>query len=609
MENDSTKKINLKKNNKDTNEEIEKLKQQAFEAYQNKQYQNAIDICQTILKKKSKHSVILHLLGINYHLLDDNEKAQQTLQQALQLSPSDPTLINSMGIVLKEKGESKHALNFFNQALALNPNLAEAHNNIGLILQEQENFPDAIKAYKKSLEINPNYIDAYLNLGNTYLQGNDYQEANYYYKKILSMQPNHIPALNHLACALLKSGKPEEAIAMCQRAFAIDPNDLPTHNTLALILKSQYQYDQAIKLFKKALSINPNYFEVTANLAETLERTGAITEAISYYRTALTLRPDFTDIGHNLGFALLKAGQFKEGWEKYEYRWLKSGADFDKRNTGKPLWNGELLTKDQRLYVHFEQGFGDTIQFARYLPLVKEKNNNVHLIFECQPHLKKLFQNFPSIDELFIPEGKIPEHDFHIPLLSLPRIMETTLRNIPTPSSFLSPDPKKLKSWQEKMNAYPGFKIGISWAGNPNHANEALRSCELTDFLSLFTIPNTHFFSLQKRPRNRDIQQLPNNIHVIDLDDAMEDFVDTAAIMSSLDLIITIDTVIAHLAAALGKPIWNLLCYYTDWRWMLDRNDSPWYSSMRLFRQNENRKWDDVFKDVKKELLKILEKC
>ena len=296
----------------------------------------------------------------------------------------------------------------------------------------------------------------------------------------------------------------------------------------------------------------------------------------------------------NLSLALLLSGDFAGGWEEYEWRWKMKNNDG--RNYSCPLWQGEDIV-GRTINLHVEQGFGDTIQFIRYAPMVMQRGAKV--IVECQPQLVRLLASVEGLAHITDRTASSIYFDMHAPLLSLPRIFSTTLKTIPCHVPYLSADRVLVAKWRQKIEPLPGrFRVGLVWAGNPTHGNDRNRSCALVDFALLAKIPNVIFYSLRKDEGAEQCENPPHEINLVDLTRDIADFADTAALMDNLDLIISVDTAVAHLAGALGRPVWTLLPFVPDWRWLLDRRDNPWYPTMRLFRQSKPGNWRGVMADV-----------
>ena len=353
-----------------------------------------------------------------------------------------------------------------------------------------------------------------------------------------------------------------------------------------------------------AIGLKPDYAEAHNNLGATLQKQCEFDEAMAGYDRAIELKPDYAEAHFNRSLLLLLTGNFKEGWPEYEWRLRKK--DNYCLNIQQPRWDGSPLN-GRNILVHAEQGYGDAIQFARYLPLVKAKGGNV--ILECRKVLTRLLKGVAGVDKISEPlsdKSQNIQFDLHVPLLSLPGIFNTTLDTIPSDVPYIKPDPELVSQWNVKLGRNGDFKIGIVWAGSKTYKNNLSRSCLLSDFVSLAKIPGVTFCSLQKESASKEAHNPPGGMKITNLDKGLNDFADTAAVIANLDLVISVDTAVVHLAGAIGKPVWTLLPFAPDWRWLLNRDDSPWYPSMRLFRQTKPNDWDGVFEQVKDALLKKL---
>lgn len=372
------------------------------------------------------------------------------------------------------------------------------------------------------------------------------------------------------------------------------------YNDLAIAMTQLGRLDWAQACFCRAIAFDPGQAHFFNNLGRLLRDRGRTEEAIGFYRDAVQLQPDYANAQWNLSLSLLATGRFIEGWQRFTWR---KHADLEAildshRQTQEKLWQGETF-HGRRLLIRYEQGCGDNIQMARYLPLVKARGGTV--LMETQSALCSLFQDLPGADTVIeaASDGKpTVEFDLCTFALDLPRIFKTELNTIPAPLAYLKSDPDKHRQWQVRLIG-PEKKIGIVWAGSPRHSNDKKRSCSLDHFASLADLENMLLFSLQVGANS---QTKYNNHRIVDLGSYIRDFSDTAAIISNLDLVISVDTAVLHLAGALGRPVWGLLPYVADWRWLLNRSDSPWYPSMRLFRQPHPDDWGSVFNAVQREL-------
>jgi len=367
----------------------------------------------------------------------------------------------------------------------------------------------------------------------------------------------------------------------------------------------QNKFDAAIISYKKSIELKPDSAEAYNNLGTVLKASGNPEEAITHYEQAIELKPDYAQAHLNLAFALLLTENFKRGLQEYEWRprlkRLTSDTDLE------PMWDGSPLN-GKSILVYTEQGVGDSIQFVRYLPMIKAQGGNV--IFECQKSLLRLLKNCTGIDKIVertsdtVPDVQL---DFHIPLLSLPGLFGTNPDSIPQNQSYIRPDPVLTSQWRTKFEHDNNLKIGIVWAGNPEHINDRNRSCTLNDFAHLTSIQGLTLYSLQQELTSSKTNNDPEDFNIVNLGNEFNDFADTASVIDNLDLVITVDTAVAHLAGAIGKPVWTLLPFVPDWRWMLNREDSPWYPSMRLFRQAQLNDWAGVFNQVKKALFQEID--
>ncbi|MBS3088147.1 glycosyltransferase family protein [Candidatus Pacearchaeota archaeon] len=432
-------------------------------------------------------------------------------------------------------------------------------------------------------------------------QEGNLEKAKILYEKILEINPDIPDALHLLGVILYQNKEYEKAINKIEHALEFKTSDAGYYINLGQAYDAFGNKEKAVKSFKKSLDVDGSHIKsYVANFYLGLfhKKIGEFNEAIKYYNKAIELNKNLYDAYWNRGLLLLLLGRFEEGWEDYEFR-LKMEKSDDKRVFNKPQWGGEVF-KNKKLLVVMEQGFGDNIQFVRYLPLVKERGGEI--ILECKKELLKLFKDFPGVDEIIEPENKsVPNIDFYIHLMSLPRLFHTNIINIPHSTPYLKAEPilvEKVKPLLKTNN----LKVGIVWAGNPLHYNDKNRSTTFENFKPLTKIHGISFFSLQKEkfPQQMDDSKLA------DLSSIMNDFSDTAALIENLDLVISVDTSVAHLAGAMNKPVWTLLPFLPEWRYLLNRPDSPWYPSMRLFRQPKPGDWDSVFIELEKELNGLL---
>jgi len=474
--------------------------------------------------------------------------------------------------------------------------------NTALKLHKSGNYQESIKYYKKAVKAKPESIEAHSNMGAAFISLQKYNKSIECFKKAIKINPGEAMLYNNLGIAFKKAGSFNEAIDQFKKAISINPDNSIFYNHLGTVLHKMDKFYDALLLFKKSLSMNDKNHETLYNIGNIFQKLLYIDDAVLFYEKSLSIKPDYAKAHYNLSLALLLKGDFLKGFKEYEWRYLTDDFTEQKRNFTN-FWDGSIV-EDKTLLIYSEQGFGDVIQFIRYLPLVKKRIGNV--ILEIQSDLKKLITNSNLADKVIIKGEKLPDFDICTSILNLPGIFQTEIESIPDNVPYLNPGQsnKKIKAFFDSLDNK--FKIGIVWAGAKNHPNDENRSINLSYFKQIFGISNCTFISLQKGIKTNEIINISQKL--INADFLINDFCDTASIIKNLDLVITVDTSVAHLAGALGVKTWVLLPYYPDWRWMLDRSDSPWYPHIKLFRQIKFRDWVYVFNQVYNELTCLINK-
>ena len=525
-----------------------------------------------VLRADPRHPDALHGLGVMAHQVGKHADAVQLIGQAISAHPQNPHYHNNIALAFMSLGNSTEAIRFLNQALRLKPDYAEVHNNMGLVFFRQGHVKKSIECFKQALKFKHDYADARNNLGNAFLEQSRPAEAIENYKRVLNIRPGNPEAWNNLG------------------------------NALAL----QGHYEKAIQRYHQALAFSPEYAKAYNNLGNALQCTGRLGEAVSLYDRALEISPEYAEAHLNRGICCLLGGHFFEGWKGYEWRLRKPEWKLSYPYSV-PKWDGSSFA-GKRLFVQDEQGMGDSIQFSRYLPMVKARGGMV--IFQTVKHLTRLFQGFPGIDKLVERSPRaMPDmaFDLYIPLLSLPGIFNTALDTIPSPIPYVGPALERAGYWKNKIEE-SRLKVGVVWAGNPAHENDKKRNrtVKLKQILSLCRINGVRLYGMQKGEAAKESQVLGKQPGFSNLGEALKDFADTAGLIKNLDLVISVDTASAHLAGTMGKPVWVLLPHNPDWRWMLDRTDSPWYPTMRLFRQEKTGNWKNILDTMAFELEKLI---
>ena len=419
------------------------------------------------------------------------------------------------------------------------------------------------------------------------------QAAEQIYRQILAIEPNHADAINLLGVIASQVGQHDAAIDYIQRAIGLNGNAAGFHNNLGEVYHSLRRLPEAVACYRRVVELTPGDATAQNNLGIALNEQGKLDEAAACYRRAIALKPDLADAHWNQSLLWLLTGDFQRGWAEYEWRWKANACQ--RRDFSQALWDGQPL-EGRNILLHAEQGLGDAIQFVRYAPLVKQRGGVV--VVECPRPLVPLLASCEGIARLVGRGDELPAFDVQAPLLSLPGIFRTSLRDMPATIPYLFADPGLVQRWRQELGHITGFKVGIAWQGNAKHRLDRDRSIPLACFEPLARYSGVQLLSLQKGAGVEQLPEVTKRFPVMELGSRLEDFMDTAAVLANLDLLVTCDTAVAHLAGALGVPVWVALPLVPDWRWRLDRSDSPWYPTMRLFRQESRGDWQGVFQKI-----------
>jgi tetratricopeptide (TPR) repeat protein len=492
------------------------------------------------------------------------DKAERLCAAILEYRRDDFDALHLSGFIHLQRGRHIDAIGFLTKAVKVNGTSIDALSNLGLALQNAGRFEEAATHYRNALALAPRHPEILYNLGNAFLALGRIADALASYDEVLTVNPSHVGACVNRGNTLLRFNRPADALA---------------------------SYDHALALM-------PDHPQILTNRGHALRRLDRPQEALVSLNTALARSPDFPEAHFEAALAHLTLGDFKAGWNAYEWRW-KTGAFADKRRGFRqPLWLGGAPLSGKTILLHAEQGFGDTLQFIRYAPLLK--NAGARVLCEVQPELMPLLAPFDGI-EVVAKGAALPFFDLHCPLMSLPLAFGTEPATIPAGVPYLKAPAARVVHWRDRLP--PGsLRAGFVWSGSRAHKNDANRSIALSRFEHLFAKLPFSCFGLQREMRDADrevLQRLPN---LIDLGPELSDFAETAAVISLLDVVVSVDTAVAHLAGALGKPVVILLPHAADFRWMRDRDDTPWYGSAKLVRQPAFGDWDSAIGRLADEL-------
>lgn len=608
--------------------ELEEAIQSAVEYYRAGDLEQAERVCKEMLDIQPDNVDVLSFLGILYYQRGLYDSAEEYFRKVLRLAPDNADVYCNMGNTLRQKGQLDEAIHYYEKAIQMNPAYGDTYNSLGHILHYKGQLDKAITYYQKAVELEPDYEDAYYNLGTAFhdkkqydlaidyyqkaveldpdlddayynlglirQEKMDFDEAVKFYEKTLELNPGRADAHNNLGAIYKEQKKYEKAFMHFYRALQVDPGLAQAHVNLGSVFQEQGRTDEAITCYKKALDIDPGLYDAYSNLGLMLQDKGQVDQAIAAFQKALQLDADNASTHLNLALALLLSGDFKHGWKEYEWRWKID--ECAPQDFLLPLWEGSDI-QGRSILLHEEMGVADTIQFIRYAPLVAQKGAEV--IVQCQKELVSLLKSVDGISQIVAQGNQLPSFYVHCPLLSLPLAFDTTLESIPAKIPYISADRGYVEKWRGKIQQDTSeMKIGITWARNPGGEHDHYQTFALGAFASLGRFEGVRWYSLQQGLAAEQAKHPPEGMRIFDYTEEIQDFMDMAALIESLDLVISVDTSAAHLAGALGKPVWTILPYSPDWRWMLEREDSPWYPTMRLFRQPETEDWVPVMERV-----------
>jgi len=520
-----------------------------------------------LLAEQPDHAEALHLLGTLALQTSRPQEAAHLIGRAVELDARCPEYHCNLGLSLAKLGRMQEAVDAYHRALAIRPEFAEAFYNLGIALRAHGRVREAIAAYRAAIALKPNDANAYSNLGNALTQDGQYEQAFDALRTALALQPDFPGALWNLGIAMQNSGRTQEAIA----------------------------------LFSRLIEAHPDFIDAYENFGAALQSAARFDEAGAVWRRGLALRPDAATLHWNLGLLLLLQGDFQQGWPEYEWRKRVPAFRELMPDFTQPMWDGGDL-RPKRILLHAEQGFGDTIHFARYVQAVAAGGGKI--LLACQPKLLRLMKSLHGVAQFVATNQALPDFDLHCPLPSLPHVLGLhEPQSLPWRGAYLHSEEALRRKFADVLEqAGAKLKVGLVWAGR---ALPPGRSVPLA-MLAPLADPRVQFYSLQVGEGAEQAKSAPSGMQLSDATDRISDFADTAALMDQLDLIVSIDTAAAQLAGAMGKAVWTLLKHVPDWRWMLRRSDSPWYPTMRLFRQEKDGDWTRPIQRAAMELKSLL---
>lgn len=542
--------------------------------------------------------------GNVYREMKEFDLALQCYDQELALGER-PDVCFNRAIVLQALEQAKPALAAYGRAIELKPAFALAYVKRALLLEKMNRFDEALVDCRKALSLDAGSAEAHIAHGIVLYAVRRTREALAAFEEALQLEPDNPDTWDRCGIAHRELKECEAAIACHDKAMALGGERIGSVLNKGNVLRDMGQAEEAIRLYHRTLEISPHFADAYINLGTVYEAMGRRDDARASYDRAIELDPDLALAHWNRSLLDLQDGNFADGWRGYEWRWKTTslGIYKEKRDFDEPLWTGEEDLHGKTILLWGEQGFGDVLQFCRYATMVAARGATV--LLEVKAPLRELMRGVEGVSQVLVRGEPLPQFDCHCPLLSLPLAFGTDLATIPAPRSYLRADAAKVAQWAPRLGEHAGVRVGIVWSGNPFHVNDRNRSVDFERFALLLglTAGSVQFVSLQKEIRPADQEALDACPAVLQVGSALADFGDTAAVCELLDLVITVDTSIAHLAGALGKPVWIMLPPNSDWRWLRDDSICRWYPSGRLFRLHAQGEWEAVFERVAAELL------
>jgi Flp pilus assembly protein TadD len=524
-------------------------------------------------------------------------EAEDLCRRLLAAEPDNAAVLLLLGGILA-RGHPAEAEAPLRKVISLDPDSAEAHCCLGDVLQAAGRRDEAVASYRRAMELAPRSALAFGHLGILMQRAGHAAEAITLLQQAVDIEPRNVAFLAILGHTLTQAGRLDEAIAVLTRVVHLDPDHQPAHFDLGNAQRRHGDLAAAAISLRHAVALKPDGVEALVNLAVVQRALGDVAAAEAALRRAIAIRPDYVPAHFNLSQILLLQGRFAEGWREAEWRLrappaaaahqIRRRVDFDK-----PQWHGEDMS-GRTILLHAEQGLGDMLQFARFVPLVAKRA--AHVIVEVHAPLVRLLAQLPGAAAVVAHGDPLPPFDVHLPLMSLPAVLGIDEHVTPAGGPYLHATPADVERWRTRLGAAPGLRsVGVVWAGSPTHQDDQARSLAAAALLPRLVGAHVRLVTLQKEPRPGDGEIVASlGGAVVDVGHSLTDFADTAALMMALDLVISVDSAVAHLAGALGRPVWTLVPFAPDWRWMVDRSDSPWYPTMRLYRQTKRDDWASV---------------
>jgi tetratricopeptide (TPR) repeat protein len=575
------------------------LIQDAVAAYQRGEAIEAARLCRLALDASPDYFEALYVAGIIAEQTGRGQEAVELLSKAVAVKPGIADAHYNLGVALGSLKRNAEAVQSYERAISLKADHADAYFNRGVMLAELDRPEEAVQSYDRAISLQPDYAEAYNNRGMALGRLHRHVEALASYEGAIAHRPEYARAYNNRGVALRELGRSAEALESYDRAIALRPDYAEAFTNRGIALAELDLPEEALESYARAIALKPDYAEAFYNRGNAFRDLNRTKEAIGSYERAIALVPNHASAHWNLADCRLMMGDFALGWQEYEWRWKLAQNDGGRRNFEQPLWLGTPGLKDRTILLHSELGMGDTFHFCRYAKAVAALGAKV--VLEVQPPLQRLLADLEGVARV-VPRGApLPAFDYHCPLMSVPLAFKTDLATIPADVPYIRSDPSIVETWREKLGDKGKPRIGLVWSGSMLLKNDR-RSIALAEILPLVG-EWADWICLQKEVSESESALLASRPDIRCVGGELADFADTAALLDLMDIVVSVDTGVAHLAGAMGRPVWILLPFIPiDWRWMLDREDSLWYPTARLFRQSASREWASVISRVNREL-------
>ncbi|HIJ83578.1 MAG: glycosyl transferase group 1 [Magnetococcales bacterium] len=556
--------------------------------------ESAVHFYRLALEKRPDQPHLHHALGMVYLDWAKPEPAITAFRHALHLKPDTPETWIELGLALQRAGRWNEAEESFAQALKWQPIFFDPLFHLGNLFMMTGRFATAVDHYRRALKIKNQSVEAWTNLGSAYLKLENLTEAHASFVRALQINPREPGIRTNLGTVLHKMGQSEQALATYRHVLSMAPDFPDALLNLGHAAHESDRLDEAQQAYERALTVRPVYPEAMTGLGIVAHKRGQFAAAVDWFQSALRQKPDFATAHYNESLTRLLTGDYKNGFNQYEWRWQTES--FTIPPFPQPPWDSKI-TADQTILLHCEQGFGDSIQFVRYAEKIQSLGGKVAVF--CPPELERLLRTANGINHLTSNSDLLPPCDYQVPFMSLAHRLGTTLENIPAAVPYLWAEDAGMAWFRERLEKLPGLKVGLAWRGNPKHVNDRHRSVTPEVMAALCDVTGCSFINVQKDITADELLIFSHNGNFFDFSTELQDFADTAALLSQLQLVICVDTAVIHLAGAMARPGWLLLPEIADWRWLQDRTDSPWYPSLRLFRQSGDGGWKSVIGQVR----------